>query len=235
MKQSRGREPLHVAIIPDGNRRWSRTHRFQLQQGYSVGIQKIVDLCAWAKHQGVQTLSVWALSTENITGRSKGELRLLYELYIKAAKDKKLLKQLEDNQARITVIGDMRLLPKRLKAALQGLEEKTKMYQQLSINLLVGYGGRDDIIYAARSLLAQKIQGDDIDDDAIKAELRTANIPDVDLIIRTSGERRLGGFLPWQSNYSELYFARKYWPDFGKQDLKRAIDAYRRRQRRFGR
>ena len=227
--------PLHIAIIPDGNRRWSREHRLGLVRGYSVGIQKIVDLCLWAKSQGVRTLSVWALSTENVHNRSRHELSLLYSLYTRAARDKALLKKLRDNQARIRVIGNMSMLPKRLREALRSLEMQTSMYKRLSINLLVGYGGRDDIIYAARSLAAQGIAGRRIDNRSLEASLRTAEVPDVDLIIRTSGERRLSGFLPWQSNYSELYFARKYWPDFGKEDLKRAIDTYNRRQRRFGR
>ncbi len=225
--------PEHIAIIPDGNRRWSRTHRLNLQTGYNAGIQKAVDLCIWAKEQGVKSLSLWALSTENIKNRSRGELNLLYNLYAKTAYDRSLLKKLKENNARVNVIGNMSMLPKRLNDALTYLQNQTRMYKDLSINLLIGYGGRDDIMYAVKRLSSQHTAK--ISDEKVKAELRTANIPDIDLIIRTSGERRLSGFLPWQSDYSELYFARKYWPDFKKEDLKRAIDTYKRRNRRFGR
>jgi undecaprenyl diphosphate synthase len=227
--------PMHVAIIPDGNRRWSRTHRLNLINGYSTGIKKIVDICIWAKKRGVKTMSVWALSTENAQNRSKQELRILYNLYIKACKDKHILKILKDNQARIKVIGNMSLLPSKLNEAFRGLERQTRMYKEITINLLVGYGGRDDIKYAVENLYAGGRRPGKIDYDTIRSRLRTASIPDIDLIIRTSGEMRLSGLLPWQSNYSELYFAKKYWPDFGEQDLKRAISTYKRRQRRFGR
>ncbi len=225
--------PQHIAIIPDGNRRWAHANRLRLQQGYSIGINKIVDVCIWAKRQGVKTISVWALSTENIANRSSTETGLLYRLYAKAATDSHIIKLLESNKARVKVIGNMGLLPERLREALRGLEQRTQAYTELTINLLVGYGGRDDIAHAVKSLNAEKIKN--VDSEAIKSRLMTADVPDVDLIIRTSGEQRLSGLLPWQSNYSELYFARKTWPDFGREDLKRAIDTFQKRQRRFGR
>ncbi|HUC39086.1 MAG TPA: polyprenyl diphosphate synthase [Candidatus Acidoferrum sp.] len=224
--------PLHIAIIPDGNRRWSRSNRLNLRKGYSMGIGKVIDVCTWAKKQGVDTISVWALSTENITQRSKAEIGLLYKLYIKSANDQKILELLEKNGARVNIIGNMSILPKRLKDALLKLQNQTRMYKELTVNLLVGYGGKDDIAYAVRSISAERPKH--IDSEAIKSRLMTADVPDVDLIIRTSGEKRLSGLLPWQSNYSELYFARKTWPDFGREDLKRAIDTFHRRQRRFG-
>ncbi len=223
--------PLHIAIIPDGNRRWARTNRLNLVKGYSAGINKIIDVCIWAQKQGVKTVSVWALSSENVKERSRGELSLLYRLYTRAAYDSGILKLLQENRAHVRIIGNLSLLPARLREALKRVERKTKMYKDLSINLLVSYGGRDDIEYAVKSVAAR---GARADAESIRSNLMTADVPDVDLIIRTSGERRLSGFLPWQSNYSELYFARKNWPDFGKGDLKRAIEAFKRRQRRFG-
>ncbi len=231
----RGRgAPLHVAIIPDGNRRWARGNRLNLLAGYHTGIEKTIDVCIWAKEQGVKTISVWALSTENATRRSGGELRLLYGLYVKATRDKLILKKLKENQAHIKVIGNMSLLPKKLKEALRELEMKTRMYKELTINLLVGYGGREDIAQAVRSICAGGVTPKHISSEMIGSKLMSASLPDVDLIIRTSGEQRLSGFLPWQSNYSELYFAKKYWPDFGKKDLKKAIDTFYKRKRRFG-
>ena len=208
-------------------------NRLNLAQGYNAGINKIIDVCIWAKKQGVTTVSVWALSTENVSHRSSGELGLLYKLYTRAANDGSIIKLLKENKAHVNIIGNMALLPSKLRSALKRVERQTRIYKELSINLLVGYGGRDDIAYAVRSLAASGVKS--VDAKAIRSKLMTADIPDVDLIIRTSGEKRLGGLLPWQSDYSELYFARKNWPDFGKGDLKRAIDTFRKRQRRFGR
>ncbi len=207
-------------------------NRLNLQWGYNAGINKIIDVCIWAKNQGVKTVSVWALSTENAKERSRYEVGLLYKLYTKAANDKGILKLLKENKANVKIIGNMAILPEKLRTALKKVEAQTRMYRDLSINLLVGYGGRDDIAYAVKGLLASNAKN--ISADMIKSKLMTAEVPDVDLIIRTSGEKRLSGLLPWQSNYSELYFAKKNWPDFGKEDLKRAIDTFRKRQRRFG-
>jgi undecaprenyl diphosphate synthase len=227
--------PEHVAIIPDGNRRWARGRGLKLLQGYSVGIDKIIDVGLWAKMLGVKTLSVWALSTENLVGRSRHEINLLFRLYTKAVYDSKILKMLSDNHARVNVIGNLSLLPEKLRKGLLMLQEKTSRYNDLSINLLVGYGGKDDLTFALKRLCASSISQKNINSKTIESMLMTANVPDVDLIIRTSGEKRLSGLLPWQSNYSELYFSKKYWPDFNRKDLKRAIDTYKKRERRFGR
>ncbi len=225
--------PGHIAIIPDGNRRWARLNSLGLLRGYSAGINKVVDICIWAKRYGVKTMSIWALSTENATGRSRQETSLLYRLYTRTVYDKKILRTLSENRARVRVIGNLSILPKKLQDGLLMLQEKTRLYGELSINLLVGYGGREDILHAIRSI--RHSSKGKVAYDSVKSMLMTSQVPDVDLIIRTSGERRLSGLLPWQSNYSELYFARKYWPDFGRDDLRRAIYAFRTRQRRFGR
>ncbi|MCL4389127.1 MAG: polyprenyl diphosphate synthase [Candidatus Marsarchaeota archaeon] len=227
--------PGHIAIIPDGNRRWARLNRFGLLKGYSSGITRIIDVCIWAKRYGVRTMSIWALSTENAISRSRSELSLLYRLYTKTVYDKKILRTLSDNQASVHIVGNLSALPKRLRGGLLMLEKKTEAYKELSINLLVGYGGRDDILHAIESSGRRHGAKGKLGYDSARSMLMTSQIPDVDLIIRTSGEQRLSGILPWQSNYSELYFARKYWPDFGRADLKRAIYAFRARQRRFGR
>jgi undecaprenyl diphosphate synthase len=228
--------PAHLALIPDGNRRWSSLHRFALFRGYEAGVRKFVDFGVWAKGFGVKTLTVWALSTENMTGRSNVEISTLYSLYVKAARDPKILDILQTNNARIRVIGNLSGLPKRVKEAFSYLESKTKMYKDFTINLLVGYGGRDDLIYALRRISAESVHHPHmkIDEQTLRSNMRTSSVPDVDLIIRTSGEMRLSGFLPWQSDYSELYFSRKYWPDFQKSDLERALRVFSQRKRRFG-
>ena len=228
--------PSHLALIPDGNRRWSNSHKLQIFTGYQKGVKKFIDFSIWAKGFGVKTLTVWALSTENIKNRSKAEINALYMLYVNAAKDPEMLQQLKDNGARIRIIGNMQMLPKKVREALQSVENRTKKYNDLTINLLVGYGGKDDILYAFKKLHNYTLQGkiNAINEALVNQLMRTASLPEVDFIIRTSGEMRLSGFLPWQSDYSELYFAEKYWPDFDKKDLEKALEVYSERQRRFG-
>lgn len=132
-------------------------------------------------------------------------------------------------------MGNLSILPSYVRTALHSLERKTKPFKELSINILIGYGGKDDVIHAVKKLVNDKGKNiKNINDAAIRAYLRTATLPDADLIIRTSGEMRLSGFLPWQSSYSELYFAKKYWPEFGKKDLENALKDFSKRQRRFG-
>jgi undecaprenyl diphosphate synthase len=229
--------PRHLALIPDGNRRWSKSKGLKLLRGYSTGIRKFIDFSIWSKEFGIKTLSVWALSTENIHNRSKSELSMFYNLFTKEASDPKILSDLVSNRVRVKVIGDTTMLPAQLKKALRKVEAKTRKFTDLTINLLIGYGGRDDIVHAARmaAMHAVRTGSTSISESDVKANLRTNSIADADLIIRTSGEKRLSGFLPWQSTYSELYFAKKYWPDFSKKDLKLALADYSRRQRRFGR
>jgi undecaprenyl diphosphate synthase len=228
--------PSHVALIPDGNRRWAGINRVAIFRGYESGIKKFIDFGVWARGFGIKTLTVWALSTDNIRMRSKSELSALYSLYVRAANDPKILEKLRKNGTRVFVIGNLSILPARVVKALRYIEDKTRMYKDLTINLLIGYGGRDDLLYAFRKSydnISDKAPAG-IDEDFVKKRIRTASIPDVDLIIRTSGEMRLSGLLPWQSDYSELYFTKKYWPDFERRDLGRALKVFAQRQRRFG-
>jgi undecaprenyl diphosphate synthase len=203
-------------------------------RSYNYGIRKFIDVSLWAKEMGVQTISVWALSVDNIKNRNKIELNTLYGLYIKASNDPDILKKLKNNEARIRIIGNLNLLPKKLREALKRLEARTKAYGKFSINILVGYGGREDIIHAVRKIAADKKNKLKLNYETIKKNLVTAILPDADLIIRTSGEMRLSGFLPLQGSYSELYFSKKYWPSFTKEDLTKAIATFSKRNRRFG-
>lgn len=225
--------PSHVALIPDGNRRWSNKNRLAIFSGYQQGVKKFIDFSMWAKSFGVKTLSVWALSTENIKARSNLELNALYKLYVQAATDPKILEDLRSNQARIKVIGNMHLLPNGVKRALLSLEKRTRLYKDFTINLLIGYGGRDDLMHAVRSISTAS-GSRRITEGTVTEHIRTSSVPNVDLVIRTSGEQRLSGFLPWQTSYSELYFAKKYWPDFKKSDLRKALLEFSERQRRYG-
>ena len=228
--------PKNLALIPDGNRRWANNHKVSIIKGYDLGIKKFIDFSIWLKDFGGETLTVWALSTENISNRSRTELNILYKLYIKAANDKKLLKTLKDNGVRINAIGNLNLIPAEVRRALGSIERKTKAYKKFTINILIAYGGREEILHAARKMISQKIHNKikRIDEAALRVCLRTGMLPTPDLIIRTSGELRLSGFMPWQAGYAELYFSKKLWPDFTKHDLYNAISDCNRRERRFG-
>lgn len=228
--------PKHIALIPDGNRRWARTHKMHLLFGYQRGVQRFIEFTRWAKDTGVNTVTVWALSTENLKNRSKTELSVLFRIYARTAMSKKLISDLKQNHARVHVIGNIADLPKSLKNAFRNLEEQTSMYNGLTINLLVNYGGKDDIVHSVQDIAndMKKKKINKIDEDTVRQHLRTSDIPDVDLVVRTSGEMRLSGLLPWQLSYSELYFAKKYWPEFSKADFQKAIQTFARRQRRFG-
>ncbi len=229
--------PDHLALIPDGNRRWSRSRRLNLLYGYDIGIKKFVDFSMWLKELGSSTVTVWALSTENIKNRSKSELNVLYRLYIKASYDSSILDKLKRNGAKVVVIGNMSKLPKNVVKALEHLERVTRSNNKFTINILIAYGGREDIIYAAKRMVRDRIARkiNQINSKIIRSYMMTAALSDPDLIIRTSGELRTSGFLPWQSSYSELYFSKKYWPDFNRDDLKKAIREFSARQRRYGR
>ena len=224
--------PKHVALIPDGNRRWAKSHSSLLLQSYKLGIEKFITFATWSKEFGVKTITVWALSTENLRGRNVLELRVLFDLYTRYAKDSVLYAMLKTNGARVKIIGDLTRLPKKLREALLELERKTADFHTMTINMLINYGGQEDIVYSINQLKAAGAKH--IDEELIKKNLRSASLPEVDLIVRTSGEQRLSGLLPWQTAYSELYFAKKYWPDFGKADFKKALLEFSRRQRRFG-
>ncbi|MGC8568034.1 MAG: polyprenyl diphosphate synthase [Candidatus Micrarchaeia archaeon] len=234
--------PMHIALIPDGNRRWSRLNKLYILKGYTVGIKKFIDFCNWTKDAGIKQLSVWVLSSDNITRRSASELYGFYNLLIRTATNKKILEMLKRNEARVRIIGNKKLLPLRVVKVLENVERITKIYNAMTINLLVGYGGREDIAYAISNMSKSskapktnvKNNGTNENFDSIKSNLMSKDLPDVDLIIRTSGEQRLSGFLPWQSAYSELYFSKKYWPEFNEEDFKTALSDYAKRQRRFG-
>ncbi|MCL5102460.1 MAG: polyprenyl diphosphate synthase [Candidatus Marsarchaeota archaeon] len=226
--------PANVALIPDGNRRWAKQNRVRLLNGYGLGIKKLIKFAIWLKGFGAKSLTVWALSTENIQKRTSTELSILYKLYLRAATDKSIIRTLDENQAKVNIIGNRKLLPKALDNALKGIEKHTSKYNRFQINILLAYGGHDDLVYAVKKITRSKISPNNITEALLNKSLRSSSIVNPDLIIRTSGEERLSGLLPWQSAYSELYFSRKYWPEFEKKDLNNAINEFSRRKRRYG-
>lgn len=231
--------PKHVGVIMDGNRR-AAIKAFGLEPwyGHRKGADKVEELIEWCIELGIKHITIFAFSTENFkrSEKEKEELFRIFEEYFKkAAKDERIHK----NRVRIKAIGRIELFPENVKKAVKEAEEATKDYDNLVLNIALGYGGRDEIIQAvkkiAREIKQNKLSEDEIDEKIIRSKLYTADSPDPELIIRTSGEERISNFLLWQAAYSELYFCEALWPLFRKIDFLRAIRTFQQRERRFGR
>ena len=226
--------PMTIAIIPDGNRRWARAHKLSILKSYNNGVKKFVEFSEWCRAYGIRNVTVWAFSSENIK-RSREEINALFYIYKKAATSKSLASRLHKTQTRIKIIGNKQMLPKDLIRSLSKLEKETEDYKEGIINVLIGYGGREDLIHSVKYLANHAtLKIKDIEKEFEK-HLISSQIPNIDFIIRTSGEKRLSGFMPWQTGYSELYFSKKLWPDFTRKDRSNALNDYNNRQRRFGR
>lgn len=236
---SRGAIPLHIAVIMDGNRRWAREKGLEPWYGHRVGAEKVEEVIKWCLELGIKVVTFFALSTENFK-RSEKEIEELLRILREKIEDVLNGDLVHRHRIRVKVLGRKELLPDDLRNLLERLEDETRGYDNLYVNLAIAYGGRAEITDAARKLamdvLAGKLRIEDINEDVIGRYLYTADlpIPDPDVIIRTSGEERISNFLLWQSAYSELIFLDVYWPEFRKIDLMRAIRTYQRRQRRFG-
>ncbi|MDQ2783001.1 isoprenyl transferase [Lapillicoccus sp.] len=229
--------PRHVGVMLDGNRRWARANGFETKDGHQAGADKIKDLLTWCEQAGVEVVTLWLLSTDNLD-RSPTEIVPLLKIIETAVADLAI-----EGRWRLHPIGALDLLPAETAQSLKASAEATRNVQGLHVNVAVGYGGRREIADAVRSLIHEHaVAGTPVDRIAdsvtveeIEAHLYTKGQPDPDLVIRTSGEQRLGGFLLWQSAKSEFYFCEAYWPDFRHVDFLRALRAYANRERRFGR
>jgi undecaprenyl diphosphate synthase len=227
--------PKILALIPDGNRRWAKQNKISFLVGYKQGVKKFIDFSEWCNGYGINNISVWAFSTENIN-RPKEEVNALFGIYKKTATDRKIIDRLHENETSFKLIGNLTMLPKDLRMALGKVAEETSVYKKKTINMLIGYGGKEDIMRAARRAAADAVKTGKValNESIFKKYLISNSIPDIDFVIRTSGEERLSGFMPWQAAYSELYFSKKLWPDFTRNDLDAALSEYDRRARRFG-
>jgi len=230
--------PRHVGVILDGNRRWAREAGFDdPNEGHHVGARKIEKLLGWCSDQGVEVVTLWLLSTDNLT-RPESELAPLLRIIEGVATDLAA----SDQPWRLRMVGALDLLPAETSRVLKDAAERTHGKTGTSVNIAVGYGGRREIADAVRSLLHEHANlgtpieelAEVIDVDHIAEHLYTKGQPDPDLVIRTSGEQRLSGFLLWQSAHSEFYFCDAHWPDFRRTDFLRALRDYARRNRRFG-
>ncbi len=234
------RLPRHIAVMADGNRRWARRNApaEPVAVGYDAGADKLKEFVGWCEEVGIPTVTVWVLSTENLDRSSDHEfgplLQVIEDLVVDLA---------ADGPWRVQVVGDLNLLPPTMAARLREASASTEGRNGMHVNIAVSYGGRHELRDAFRSLLAvEAAKGTSLEElshtleiDQIASHLYTAGQPDPDLVIRTSGEQRLSGFLIWQSAHSEFYFHEALWPDFRKVDFIRALRSYAQRERRFGR
>ncbi len=224
--------PYHVGIIIDGNRRWAKEKGLPTLEGHRRGLDKLRKAGRWCKDRGVKILTIFVFSTENWE-RSKKEVDYLMRL-LGQALSKREVKQLNRDGIRLQVIGQRERLGKTLQKIIRNAEEGTKNNKEGILNLAISYGGRAEIMQAIKKIIKKKVPLSNITEETVNENLWTAGLPFPDLIIRTSGEQRTSGFLLWQSAYSELYFSKKYWPDFSEKDLDEAFASYSKRQRRFG-
>lgn len=229
--------PRHVGVILDGNRRWAKSFGEPAATGHQRGADKIADFLGWSEDLGVEVVTLWMLSTDNLM-RSSEELGALFTIIENA------VRQLSEAQRwRLRVVGKLDLLPPELAKSLVRYQQATSSVEGLQVNVAIGYGGRHEIADAVRSMLTEyKGQGLSVEEiiekisvEGINDHLYTKGQPDPELVIRTSGEQRLGGFLLWQSAKSEFYFCEAYWPDFRRVDYLRALRAFASRERREGR
>ena len=224
--------PQHVAIIPDGNRRWAKARGFMVSYGHikSGDYKHTKSLVSEAKKLGVKYLSLWAFSTENWS-RPKNEREVIFDLVLNTVD--KFRKDASKDKIKFKFIGRKDRLPKNLISDLLKLENETKNFSGITVVLCLDYGGRDEILRAVNQAIKSKLKR--VNEKKFSKLLDTSKIPDVDLIIRTAEEKRTSGFMPFQSVYSELYFAKPCFPDFGKRELKKAIEDFEKRKRNFGR
>ena len=237
MQVESGKIPRHIAIIMDGNRRFARDLGIDPNVGHEKGGDKLKEVLQWCLDVGVKVLTVYAFSTENLK-RSKKEVSHLMSLFAENFRRIGEDERVHEYGIRVRVLGERELLPKDVREAIEYAEEMTKDYNNYFYNIAIAYGGREEIITAIRSLAQDvkdgRISVDSIDEKIFASKLYTADVPDPDLILRTSGEERISNFLLWQLAYSELYFVDVYWPGFRKLDFLRAIRSYQMRQRRYG-
>jgi len=230
-QQEFAKAPRHVAIIMDGNGRWAKERGLPRLEGHRAGTENLRRIIRASAEMGIQYLTFYAFSTENWS-RPKAEvtglLRILAEVIDKE------IKKLHEEGTRLIHIGHLDGLPKSLQKKVRGAIELTKDNQQITLILAFNYGGRDEIITAIKNILNDHVDPDDVDADLVSSYMFTQGIPDPDLVIRTSGEQRTSNFLTWQSVYSEWYFPKVYWPDFDESELRKAIEAYAARERRYG-
>lgn len=227
--------PRHLAIIMDGNGRWAKKKGFLRAFGHESGTKAVKTTIETCARLGIENLTLYAFSTEN-WNRPKMEVDALMKLLINSLKTE--LKTLQENNIRLNAIGNLEMMPENARKELLDVIERTKNNSRLTLTLALSYGSREELVNSVKKI-CHKVKNniisiDDIDDSIINEHIYTQNLPDVDLLIRTSGEHRISNFLLWQIAYAELYFTDVLWPDFNEENLYEAIISYQKRERRFG-
>jgi len=227
--------PQHIAIIMDGNGRWAKQKGFLRASGHKEGTKAVRDVVEGCAEIGVKNLTLYAFSTEN-WNRPKLEVDTLMKLLVSSLK--KEIKTLKDNNVKLNSVGNISSLPKKARQELLDVIEKTAGNTHMTLTLALSYGSREEITNCIKQIAAkvksEELSEDAIDESVINEHLYTRNLPDVDLLIRTSGEQRISNFLLWQIAYAELYFTKILWPDYRRENLFEAIYNYQNRERRFG-
>lgn len=232
--------PKHIGLILDGNRRFAKALGLDGKAGHEFGVDKAHEVLGWCLELGIPAATIWVLSTDNFTKRDKDEVQHLMRLFEREARNLAKDPRIHGNRVRVRAIGRHDLFPEDVLASLRDLETATAHYDGMNLNIAVGYGGREEIVDAVKKLLLHQSEktpeqiAASLEPDHIGQHLYTADLPDPDFIIRTSGEIRLGGFMLWQSAYSEYYFCEANWPDFRRIDFLRALRSYQARDMRLG-
>lgn len=230
--------PKHIAIIMDGNRRYSKLMgNMQAIEGHKRGVNTLEKVLDWSIELGIEIVTAYAFSTENFN-RTPEEVEGLMKLFQKNFEGIANNPKIHKNKVRVKAVGNLDLLPENVREAIRIAEESTASYDKRLVNIAIGYDGRMEIVDAIKKISKEvkegKLDPNEIDEKIVNENLYTAGLDDPNLIIRTSGEERLSGFLLWQSSYSELYFCDSLWPELRKVDFLRALRSYQERERRFG-
>ena len=227
--------PKHVAIIMDGNGRWAKDKGLPREFGHQNGVNSVKSIVQEAYKSGIEYLTLYAFSIEN-WDRPSDEVSSLMSLLVSTLRDE--FDEIFDKDIKLNAVGEINSLPKEVVSELEFIINKTKNNRKMNLTLALSYGGKQEIFNAVK-MIADKVKNNlielnNFDDSIINSHLYTKNLPDVDLLIRTSGEQRISNFLLWQIAYAELYFTDVYWPDFSKDDFNLALENYKSRERRFG-
>lgn len=236
MKFNKENMPRHIGIIMDGNRRWAKEQGKPISFGHKEGAKTLEKIVRYANKIGLEYITVYAFSTENWKREEEEEVKTLMLLLQTYLED--YSKRADTENIRVKILGDISALSSNMQKSIQNCMERTKNNTGITFNIALNYGGRDELVKATKQIAKQvktgKIQIEDISEETIANNLYTKGEPDPDLIVRTSGEKRLSGFLTWQSVYSEILVIDKKWPDFSEEDLDNSIIEYQKRTRNFG-
>ncbi len=228
----KGNIPQHIAIIMDGNRRWARSRGLADIKGHEAGVEALEKVVEVAAKLGVNTITVYALSTENLKERAKREVSGLFDLMKKGYHTK--LKKMMQKGVRISILGELNGLPKIIQNIIDQIKKTYIKNESIKLNIALNYGGKREVIDAVKELLKEGIDLEKLNEKDLDKYLYTKGQPNPELVIRTGGRVRLSNFLLWQTAYSELYFTKTLWPDFNEKELKKAISWYKTQQRNFG-